>query len=113
MKLINKTKNTVLAQEVTTAGTLFKRMKGLLGQRNMAKGSALLLRPCNSVHTFFMRFPIDVLFIGKDNRVIKTISALKPFRITNICFRADFVIELPGGIINSTLTSQGDILSLE
>lgn len=113
MRLINKSKNVVLAEEVILADTLLKRIRGLLGKKELVKSSALLLKPCSSIHTMFMRFPIDVLFVDKDNRVIKTISALKPFCITNIYFKARFVVELPGGTANLTSTSQGDTLSLE
>jgi uncharacterized protein len=110
MRLINKSKNTLLAEEIILADSLFKRMRGLLGRKELAEDSALLL---NSIHTIFMRFSIDVLFVDKECRVIKAISALKPFNISKIYLSAKFAIELPVGTINSTSTSSGDILSLE
>lgn len=113
MKLINQTKNTVLAEEAVVANTFFSRIKGLLGRREFNNGEALILKPCVSIHTFFMRFPIDVLFVGKDSKVIKATSSLKPSRITSIYFNATFAIELPAGIIQSTATCEGDLILLE
>jgi uncharacterized membrane protein (UPF0127 family) len=113
MKIINQTKNSVLAQDVEIADTLAKRMKGLLGRRDFKTGQALVIKPCNSIHMFFMKFPIDALFVGKNNRVVGAISDIKPFQISPIYFNARFVIELPAGTIQSSATQQGDILSLE
>ena len=112
MKIINKTKNTVLAQEAIVADTVFKRIKGLLGRKDFMQGEALIIRPCNSIHTFFMRFPIDVLFVNKHNQIIKANSTLKPWRLTYIYLNAAFVIELPAGILESTFTQEKDILVL-
>ena len=110
-KLINQTKKTCLAEEVAVADTVWLRMRGLLGKKELKKGQTLVLNPCNSVHTFFMRFPIDVVFVSTQNRVVKTISSLKPFRHTGIYFRARFTVELPAGTIQETLTREGDTLS--
>ena len=112
MKIINQTKDTVLAKEVIIADTFLKRIKGLLGRKDFLPGEALIIKPCNSIHTFFMRFPIDVLFVDKDNRVLKALSSVKPFRLTSIYFQASFVIELPSGTIQSTLTCKGDTLQI-
>lgn len=111
MKIINQTQNTILAEEIVVADTFFKRLKGLLGKKEFKTGQALLLKPANSIHTFFMAFPIDILFVAKDNRVIKAISFLKPFCFTAIYFKAAYAIELPAGVIQSSLTVQGDVLS--
>jgi uncharacterized membrane protein (UPF0127 family) len=113
MQISNKSKNTILAKDAIVADTLFKRIKGLLGKRTFQQGQALIIEPCSSIHTFFMRFSIDVLFVDKNNRVIKAISAFPPFRFSNIYFSSAFVIELPSGTINSTSTSEGDPLLIE
>ena len=113
MQIINRSKNTILAKEAIVADTLFKRIKGLLGKRAFQQGQALIIKPCNSIHTFFMRFSIDVLFVDKNNRAMKAISAFPPFRLSNIYFNSAFVIELPAGTINSTSTSEGDLLLIE
>lgn len=113
MKIINKTNSNILADNVKIANTPFSRIKGLLGKGKFSQGEALILDPCNSIHMLFMRFPIDVLFVGKDNRVAKAIPSIKPFQITPIYFKAKFAIELPVGTIQSTSTQQGDCLTLE
>ena len=113
MKIINKTKNIILAEDAIIADSPFKRIKGLLGKKGLKPGNALILKPCNSIHTFFMRFAIDVLFVNKDNRVIKAISRLNPFRLTYIYYHADFAVELTAGIISSTATCPGDLLSIQ
>lgn len=56
------------------------RFKGLMGRRELPAGEALLIEPCSSVHTFFMRFPIDVVFLDREDRVVKIAEALKPWR---------------------------------
>ena len=113
MRLVNQTKNTLLAEGVSLANTPFKRLKGLLGRKDFPAGQALIIQPCNSIHTFFMRFPIDVLFVDKDNRVIQTISSLKPFRLTPIYFHARLVIEFSPRTIKDSLIEIGDRLTLE
>ena len=112
MKIINQTKNTLLAEDVIMADRPLKRIRGLLGRKEFKKGEAIILKPCNSIHTFFMRFPIDVLFIDKENRVIKAVSHLEPFRLTPVYFNSAFTVELPSGTISSTLTCEGDSLLL-
>lgn len=102
-----------MAEDVLIAGSFFKRIKGLLGRRNLDKGQALIITPCNSIHTVFMRFPIDVLFVDKTNKVIQALPDVKPFKFTGIYFQANEVIELPCETIKNSLTSIGDQLSFE
>lgn len=110
MQIANKTKNTILAQNAVIANTILNRMKGLLGRKDFKEGEALVLKPCNSVHTFFMSLPIDVVFVDSDNKVVKTISAMPPFRLSRIYFKARLAIELPAGRIAKTSTQPGDFL---
>ena len=112
MQIINKTRGSVLADNIVVADTPFKRMKGLLGRDVFNKGEALILKPANSIHTFFMRFPIGLLFVDKNNRVIKAVSSLKPYRLVPICWHSKYVVELPTGAILSSSTQQGDILQI-
>lgn len=108
----NKTKNVVLADTVILADSPIKRMIGLLGRKSLRDQEALIIKPCNSIHTFFMRFPIDVVFVNKNNEVVKAISNIVPFRLSPICFRSAFVIELPAGTILSSKTTPGDKLDI-
>ncbi len=110
--ITNKTKGTIIATDVSFANTAFKRMQGLLGRKTFAVGQSLVIQPCNSIHTCFMRFAIDILFVSKDNQVIQAIKHLPPFRFSPLCFRSRFVIELPPGTIQATSTNPGDYLSL-
>ncbi len=112
MKLTNVTKGVVLAEEARLADSFLKRLTGLLGKKKLAKSQALIIKPCNSIHTFFMHFPIDVLFVNKNNAVIKVILGLKPFRLSGIYFNAAYAVELPPGTVGSSLSGVGDILSI-
>lgn len=112
MKIINQTKNTILAEDVIMADTPLKRIKGLLGRKEFKKGQALILKPCNSIHTFFMRFPIDVLFVDKESRVVGLKAHLKPWRLSAIYWGLRFVIEVPSGVILESKTCKGDEISL-
>lgn len=112
MKIINVTKDTLLADEAKMANTSFTRLVGLLNRSSLKKGEALILAPSHCIHSFFMRFPIDVLFLDSQNRVIKTITPLKPWRLTSIYFKSVFTLELPSGVIKSTSTQEGDTISI-
>jgi uncharacterized membrane protein (UPF0127 family) len=112
MRLINQTKNTVLAENVLIADTPLKRIRGLLGKDAILPGQGVILAPCNSVHTFFMRFAIDVLFVDKDYKVVKIIPELKPNRVTRIYWQSKRVIELPAGQLSFTGTQVQDQLQL-
>jgi len=113
MEVFNQTRKTILADNALMANSFFKRACGLLGRRTFTYGQALILKPCNSIHTYFMNFAIDALFVDKNNIVVKTVVGLKPFRLSPICLKSKFVIELPCGAIKSTSTSLGDKLILK
>jgi len=113
MKIINVTKDAVLADEAIIADTFLKRLRGLLGSKEFKNGQAVVIKPCNSIHTFFMRFPIDVLFVDKNHKIIAAVSHMPAFRISKIYFNAVYVVELPAGLIKTTSTSAGDLLEIE
>lgn len=113
MHLINQTQNTVLAADIFIADSIFKRAKGLLGRKEFLPGQALILKPCNSVHTFFMHFPIDLLFVDNHYRVIKALSEFTPNRISRIFWRSYLIIELPCGTLKLTKTRDNDQLFLD
>lgn len=94
------------------ADTFFARLVGLLNRSSLKKGEALILTPSNSIHSFFMRFAIDVAFLDKSGKVIETFPSFKPFRISLVYFNASLTIELPEGVIQSTQTQPGDIIQL-
>jgi len=113
MEIFNQTRKTRLADNALIADSFLKRMRGLLGKRTFTYGQALVLKPCNSLHTYFMRFAIDVIFVNKNNSVVKIVNNLKPFRLSPVCLGSKFVIELPSGMIKLTSTCLADQLILK
>jgi uncharacterized membrane protein (UPF0127 family) len=87
------------------------RRRGLLGRDTMPTGSGLVIAPCSSIHTCFMRFPIDVIFATREGRVVGLRHRIAPWRIA-ISLRAFAVIELPGGSLDETDTRIGDALQV-
>lgn len=112
MKLINQTKNTVIAEEVAVASSLPSRVKGLLGRSSMKPGEALIITACSSIHTFFMGFTIDVLFVNKEDVIVAAAQDIRPFRM-RAALSASYVVELPAGTITPTQCSPGDKIKLQ
>ncbi len=105
----NSSRSTVLATRLEVADSGPKRNKGLLGRDALAPGEGLWIVPCESVHTFFMRFPIDLVYLDRKNTVRKVRSAVAPWRLS-ACFTAHSILELPAGTIRATQTQAGDLL---
>lgn len=112
MKVVNLTSNEVLADQAQFAKTFLTRLKGLMFRKEIEPGECLILHPCNSIHTFFMRFPIDVLFVSKENKVVHAIENISPNAVSPIVRSAARVVELPVGTIWKTNTKVGDRLSI-
>jgi hypothetical protein len=112
MKAINIRTHKELATNVIVADNLFTRMKGLLGKKELPFGEALWIKPCFSVHTFFMKFPIDVIFLNKKNQVIAAVSNLTPNRMTRLYPQSFSVLELPSGTIVASNTEVGDEIKI-
>ncbi|HEY6872531.1 MAG TPA: DUF192 domain-containing protein [Geobacteraceae bacterium] len=112
MKLINTTKHCEIASKFKIAENIFTRMKGLLGKSSLAEGEGLLIRPCKGIHTFGMKFPIDAVFLDRNNRVIAVKTGLAPNRMTPVFFSAASVLELPSGTIVATATAIGDAIEI-
>jgi len=112
MRLINKTKNSILAEDVFIAKTLFSRIKGLLGKRSLLPKQGIILEPCNSIHTFFMCFSIDVIFVDRSNKIVKTLPKFIPNRISPIYWHSQKVVELPAGTLDASNTQILDQLEL-
>ena len=108
MKAIIKTSGAVLAGDVETAESLFARLKGLLGRSGLSFGHALWIRPCNGIHTFGMRFPIDVVVLDRDLNVRAIHPAVNPWRMTTLYPVGCSVLELPAGATNEAGLCMGD-----
>ncbi|WP_243369791.1 DUF192 domain-containing protein [Geotalea sp. SG265] len=113
MKAVNNTTHKELACSLTIADRLLSRMKGLLGRESMSCGEGLWIKPCMSIHTFGMRFPIDVIFLNRQHAVVAVKKELPPNRLTAIYSAATSVLELPAGTIERTATKPGDRIALE
>ena len=110
-RLVNGRTRRTLATDVEQAMTRETRRRGLLGRDSLQPGAALFIKPCLAIHTAFMRFPIDVVFVDGDVRVVRVIRDLKPWRIA-VTPRARAVIEFRGGAIDAAGIALGDSLYL-
>jgi uncharacterized membrane protein (UPF0127 family) len=108
----NKTRQTLLADRAEMADTSAKRRVGLLKHKSLAPGEGLWIAPCESVHTFFMKFPIDLIYLDKKLRVRKVRRAVPPWRLSG-CFSAHSILELPAGAAAQSGTVAGDELSID
>jgi hypothetical protein len=88
-----------IVAQLEIARSSWTRFMGLMGRPSLEAGSALYLEPCNSIHMFFMRFAIDVLFLDRQGKVKRVMHSLKPWRISPIVFGARSVVELPAGTL--------------
>ena len=108
VKIVNQTKNTVLAERAVLANTPWSRMRGLLGRASLPLGEGLIICGCKSIHMFFMRFPIDVIFVDRNKRIIGLVQNIPPFALSPLFWKAESAIELPPGSIAKTATSIAD-----
>jgi uncharacterized protein len=111
LALTNTRNNQVVARTLLTAFDSASRRKGLLGRDSLPDGSALIIAPCQGIHTFSMRFAIDVMFVSKAGLVLKVRQAVPPRRIA-VALRAFAVVELPAGAIERSGTRPGDQLEV-
>lgn len=109
LKLVNKTRNSTLVDRLEVAATAKLRNKGLLGRNGLAVGEALWIIPCEAIHTFWMRFSIDLIYVDRNQRVAKVRRSVPPWRISG-CLRAHSVIELPAGTLAEGTAEKGDEL---
>jgi uncharacterized protein len=115
----NETRATVLAERVEVGASLWAKFRGLMGRRSLPAGDALWLPHENGIHMFFMRFPIDAIFVGRPDedgkrRVISVHRALPPWRgMVPLVRGADGVLELPVGALDATRTEPGDAISID
>jgi uncharacterized protein len=113
VRVLNRTRGQVLAERAWEALSAGARMKGLLGRDGLAASEALYIRPCTSIHSFFMRFVFDALFVDRDGRVLHAIRRMRPWRLSRIVLAAEGVLELPAGALETSGTEVGDQLVFE
>jgi uncharacterized protein len=112
VRVQNVTRGVLLGEAIDVADTSSKRRKGLLKHDSLPHGQGLWIVPCEAIHTFGMKFPIDVAFLSKKRTVLK-IRKEMPRRRLALCIRAHSVLELPAGILEQTGTVAGDQLEFE
>jgi uncharacterized membrane protein (UPF0127 family) len=111
LALVNQRTDEALAERVEVAVTRRDRRKGLLGRDGLASSSALIIAPCSAIHTMFMQFDIDAVFVDDDGRAVKVVQELTPWRIAVQPF-AHAVVELPAGSLRDRPVDVGDRLYL-
>jgi hypothetical protein len=111
MLLVNARSEETIARDVELAVTRAERRRGLLGRDRLDLSAALVISPCWSIHTAFMRFSIDVVFVDRTGRAVRIVRELPPWRIA-VAPRAHAVIELPAGCLTTHDIQIGDELRL-
>lgn len=101
-----------IADKIELGNTVWKRFRGLMGCKSLSADQGFYLRPCRSVHTFHMRFPIDVLFLSRENIVVDIEHEMAPWRIRASARKADSTLELVAGTAKSSGIVIGDRLEL-
>ncbi len=113
-RVVNRSKGTVLAEQAGHARTFRQRLFGLMGRRGLPEGGGIIFAPCQGVHTHFMRFPLDLVFVEATGagagRVSKVRERMGPFRVD--LASSDLLLELPAGTIARTGTAVADELDL-
>ncbi len=111
--ITNQSRETPIADRCELARSFWARGRGLMGRPNLEPGQGLLIYPEWSIHTFFMCFPIDVLFMDRSDCVMGLRAAMPPYRPYAGVWGARYVIELPAGVIASSQTQIGDQLLVQ
>lgn len=112
MKLLNKTKNILICENLVVAKSLLQRMRGLLGKKGLASSEGLWLKPCNSIHTWFMNFKIDVIFVDKGLCVRALHEDVGPWKVLWPKFGFHSAFELSAGQLKKFQLEIGDQLDV-
>ncbi|MGA2412149.1 MAG: DUF192 domain-containing protein [Candidatus Binataceae bacterium] len=117
MRAFNRTRGTVLCERLHNAGGLAGQSRGLLGRDGLGAGEGMLFVstpfvPFMWMHMFFMRFPIDIVFLDRDGKVLHISHNLRPWRVSSIVVRARKALELAAGAASRCSTETGDIIEL-
>lgn len=107
----NTARGATLATRAEWRRTMVGRGRGLLGRTGLEPGEGIVIDPCGSVHMFFMRFTIDIVFLDRQDRVVKIVHQLRPWRLAVGGRRAHRTLELPAGSVALTGTAVGDQLT--
>lgn len=110
MVIVNVTRGTAIARHIDIAASFRARAQGLIGRADLPADHAFVLYPCNGVHALFLAFPLNVIYLDRDDRVLLA-SCLRPWHVGPIVWRSRTVIELPTGTVARTETVAGDLIA--
>jgi uncharacterized protein len=111
--LLNLATGELLARRVRLAYSFSKRLKGLMFTKELSYESALHIKPCRSVHTYFMNYAIDVVYLNREMQIVAIDECLPPKRIGKLYKHAESVVELPSGTVTKTGTKVGHMLQIK
>ncbi len=111
----NRTRQSYLATRLRVAGTHWSRLRGLMGigPETFPAGDGLWIVPSRGVHSFAMRFPIDIIYLDREKVVVYAKANLRPWRVAPVNMKASSVLELPNNTLHSTGTLVGDRVEIE
>lgn len=110
---INVTRQSVVATEVRVADTYFTRLMGLMGKSGLPPQHGLWIQPCSDIHSCFMCFEFDAIFVDKQHKVLHLVERMKPWRMSRLVWGGYAVLELPAGTVAESGTQVGDIIELK
>jgi uncharacterized membrane protein (UPF0127 family) len=102
----------VVAPHVAEAASMWQRFMGLMFRKELPEGHGLALTPCNSIHMFFMRIPLDVVFLSREGTVVRVYHGIRPWRVSRIVRGAHTAVELPAGTLRQAGVEKGAVLRL-
>jgi uncharacterized membrane protein (UPF0127 family) len=113
LRLVHPATGRVLAERLLVPRTFVGRGLGLMFRRELPAGAGMWITPCNGIHMFFMRFPIDAVFLDRRARVVRVVPGLRPWRVVPLVFRAHSVLELSAGTVAGLGLERGEELAIE
>lgn len=111
VRVVNQSRDLVLAERAERADTIWRRFCGLMGKESLPPGGGLVLEPGGAIHMFFMRMPLDILHVDCEDRVTHVLRGLRPWRMGPLRVGNAFTVELPVGAAGPT--QPGDVIALE
>ncbi len=102
----------MLAERLQVPRTFVGRGLGLMLRRSLPAGEGMWISPCNSIHMFLMRFPIDAVFLDRRLRVVRVYAGLRPWRVVPLVWRAHSVLELPAGTVAGLALERGEPMEI-
>lgn len=103
MKCFNQTTDKLIAGDLKLVDGFFGRLVGLLATSSLKEGQGIVLKPCTQIHTFFMRFAIDIIFVDKDFTVLHVIENMKPWRLSPLLLKSLYTVEVAAGALKGSV----------